>query len=149
MLVFKYDKYIFPGNLSVVTLDPQNETEIYQFIIDNIESVPHLEALLLLWNSRPQPWQVGNLATRLYISPEVVTSLLQDLERRRLVVHVSDPQEGYLYQSDSPERDALIAAVDATYRRELVRISTIIHSKPSLSVREFARAFRFSKERDS
>jgi len=36
--------------------------------------------------------------------------------------------------------------VDETYRREVVRVSTLIHSKPSSPVRDFARAFRFTKE---
>jgi hypothetical protein len=36
--------------------------------------------------------------------------------------------------------------VDATYRRELVRISSMIHSKPSPAVRQFARAFRLKKD---
>jgi hypothetical protein len=38
--------------------------------------------------------------------------------------------------------------VDTAYRREIVRISTMLHSKTSPSVREFARAFRFKKDRD-
>ena len=41
-----------------------------------------------------------------------------------------------------------MAAVDTTYRRELIRVSRLIHSKPSAAVREFARAFRLKKERD-
>jgi DNA-binding MarR family transcriptional regulator len=126
----------------------QDEIEIYRFISDEIESVPHLEALLLLWNSRPQPWTVQNLAQRLYIPIETVQSLIQNLVWRRLVVFVPGPQEGYRYESQSTDQDQLIAAVDATYRREVVRVSTMIHSKPSSSVREFARAFRFTKERD-
>ena len=128
--------------------DAKSENEVYQFIFDQIESVPHLEALLLLWNSRPQPWTIENLAKRLYVHPEVAHALLQDLTRRRLVAIVPGPPEGYRYESESTVKDQLIAAVDATYRREVVRVSTMIHSKPSSSVREFARAFRFTKERD-
>ncbi len=131
-----------------MTEKQQLEEKVYQFILDQVESVPHLEALLLLWNSRPQPWTVENLARRLYVSTEVVGSLLQDLERRRLIVLESGPPQGYRYASESTEKDELIAAVDGTYRREVVRISTMIHSKPSSSVREFARAFRFTKERE-
>jgi predicted transcriptional regulator len=124
------------------------ENKIYQFILDQIESVPHLEALLLLWNSRPQPWTVDNLSSRLYVARDSVNALLQDLTRRKLIVLESGPPEGYRYASDSTtEQDELIAALDALYRREVVRISTMIHSKPSASVREFAKAFRFTRER--
>lgn len=126
----------------------QSEQEVYQFIFDQIESVPHLEALLLLWNSRPQPWTIENMSRRLYVSNQGAAGLLQDLVRRNLIVLVPGSPEGYRYDSGSTEQDQLIAAVDATYRREVVRVSTMIHSKPSASVREFARAFRFTKERD-
>ena len=46
------------------------------------------------------------------------------------------------------DKDELIAAVDSAYRKELIRISRLIHSKPSAAVREFARAFRIKKDRD-
>ena len=103
--------------------------------------------MLLLWNSRPQPWTTKNLSRRLYVSEEVVRALLEDLARRSLIEFVPGLLESYRYESNSAERDQLIAAVDLTYRREVVRISTMIHSKPSSSVREFARAFRLTKER--
>jgi len=49
-----------------------SEEEVYTFVLDEIETVPHLEALLLLWNSRPQPWTIENLSKRLYVSTEIV-----------------------------------------------------------------------------
>jgi len=127
---------------------PRSESEVYQFIRERIESVPHLEAMLLLWNSRPQPWSLGNLAKRLYVSEERVRLLLADLVREELVIQVAGAPDYYGYNSVSTEQDGLIAAVDSTYRRELVRIATLIHSRPPSAVRDFARAFRFKKERE-
>lgn len=46
---------------------PQPEMDAYEFIRQSIDSVPHLEALMLLWNSRPAGWTPEELATRLYI----------------------------------------------------------------------------------
>ena len=37
---------------------------------------------------------------------------------------------------------------NSIYRKELIRISRLIHSKPPAAVREFAKAFRFKKERE-
>lgn len=125
----------------------QTEARVNQFIFDEIDTVPHLEALLLIWNSRPQPWTVENLASRLYVSQETVVRLLNDLMNRNLISKMTAQPEGYRYQS-SLEQDELLADVDAVYRREVVRISTMIHAKPSASVREFARAFRLKKERE-
>ena len=86
------------AELTPVSDHRQHEEEVYQFILDQIESVPHLEALLLLWNSRPQPWTVENLAHRLYVSPDFVGALLQDLVRKRLVSIVSRVPVGYRYK---------------------------------------------------
>jgi len=127
---------------------PHSESEVYEFIRERIESVPHLEAMLLLWNSRPQPWSLENLAKRLYVGQERVRLLLADLIRENLVTLVPGEPDFYGYNSVSTERDDLIAAVDATYRRELVRITTLIHSRPPSAVRDFARAFQFKKERE-
>ena len=127
--------------------NPQGEG-VYDFILERIESVPHLEALLLLWNSRPQPWSVENLAKRLYVPGERVQLLLADLAREDLVACIPGPPEGYEYKSVSEAQDQMMAAVDATYRREVVRVATMIHSRPPSSVRDFARAFRFTREKD-
>jgi predicted ArsR family transcriptional regulator len=121
------------------------DAAVVQFILDQIESVPHLEALLLLRNSRPQKWSVETLGKRLYINPEAVRVILDDLIRRDLVAADSSGPS-YFYESRSPERDEIIAHVDETYRRQVVRISQLIHSKPSAAVRDFARAFRFTKD---
>jgi len=116
--------------------------EVDRFILGEIDSVPHLEALLLLWNSRPRQWSLEELAAYLYIPVERTRQLLYDLQQRELVV-MHDNR--CLYNS-SDARDRLMGAVDSTYRRELVRISNMIHSKASPAVREFARAFRFKKD---
>jgi hypothetical protein len=118
--------------------------EVDQFITDEIDSVPHLEALLLLWNSRPRHWTTNNMAQALYTSEEVAGAILTDLERRGLVT--TTPAGEFAYGSSG--RDRLIEALDRVYRREVVRISRLIHSKPSASVREFARAFRLKKDKD-
>ena len=138
----------YPPSLVKMTDPAAVENAVYDFVLDQIETVPHLEALLLLWNSRPQPWTVENLAKRLYVSTTIVNSLLEDLKRRGLIVCVPGSPDGFRYVPTSIGQDQLLSALDLTYRRETVRISTMIHSKPPSSVRDFARAFRFTKERE-
>jgi hypothetical protein len=122
-----------------------DKTNIDQFLQDQIDTVPHLEALLLLWNSRPKPWLVEDMAKGLYLAPEATKEILDDLVLKTLIVNVSGACETYYYES-IPDRDELLAAVDSTYRRELIRISRLIHSKPSAALRAFAKAFRFKKD---
>ena len=124
-----------------------DEPDVDQFLRDQIDTVPHLEALLLLWNSRPQPWSVEKMAKALFLESEAAQVILEDLSRRSLIKTVSDAGGYYRYEPE-PERDRLISDVDSTYRRELIRISRLIHSKPSAAVRAFARAFRIKKERE-
>lgn len=131
-----------------MTEDNAEEREVYQFIFDKIDSVPHLEALLLLWNSRPSKWSADDLSKRLYVDRNIARKLLEDLSRGQLIAASPGAAEQYFYDSKSAEGDHLIELVDLTYRKQVVRISTIIHSKASSAVRDFARAFRFTKERE-
>jgi predicted ArsR family transcriptional regulator len=121
-----------------------SDAEVIQFILDQVESVPHLEALLLLRSTRPRKWTVEELSKRLYITREAVRILLDDLIRRRLLL--VDSADSTYYYAAPEEQDRLIGSVDETYRRQLVRVSQLIHSKPSAAVRDFARAFRFTKD---
>jgi len=115
--------------------------EVDRFILDQIDSVPHIEALLILWNSRPKAWPVEELAALLYLPQDRTRQILADLEQRSLAI---SGEVGCSYNPACP-RDHLLAALDQTWRHELVRVSNLIHSKASPGVREFARAFRFRK----
>lgn len=123
-------------------------TDVYEYILEKIDSVPHLEAVILLWNSRPVGWSADELASRLYVPSERAVEIVQDLMRQQLAQQTagSPPRFSYLPRSD--EQNEWMFRVDTAYRREIVRISTMLHSKASPSVREFARAFRFKKDRD-
>lgn len=124
----------------------QEERRVEEFILEKIDSVAHLEALLLVWNSRPKQWSPEEMASRLYVDIRIARELLADLQRSDLIVAVSSSNESYCYETRSEERDQLIRLVDATYRYQVVRISNLIHSKGSSAVRDFARAFRFTKK---
>lgn len=124
--------------------NPPADAAVVQFILDEIESVPHLEALLLIRSSRPRKWTVEDLSKRLYISREGVRILLDDLIRRKLALFDA-PSSTYSYAA-SEDRDRVIRSLDEIYRRQVVRVSQLIHSKPSAAVRDFARAFRFTKK---
>lgn len=124
------------------------EQQVYEFILHEIDSVPHLEALLLLWNTRPNAWIAEDVGKRLYVKTSFAGALLRDLARQNFLTVSSDVPERFFYQSSGAERDRLIALLDSAYRHEVVRISTLIHSKASSAVLDFARAFRFTKERE-
>jgi len=122
--------------------------QVDQFILEQIDTVPHLEALLLVWNRRPKAWSVPEMAKALYVPEELAAKVLRDLTQRGLVGESPESAGQYRYSSVSEDQDGLMRQVDATYRRELIRVSRMIHSKAPSSLREFARAFRFTKEKE-
>lgn len=124
------------------------EEEIFRFILNQIDSVPQMEALLLLWESRPKQWSDSEIAKRLYVGADFARNIVQELVRRRVLVTSHQSPKRYWYESKSDDLDRLVEAVAATYRRDLVRVSTFIHTKASSAVRDFAQAFKFTKERD-
>jgi len=126
--------------------DRQRRADVDRFILDRIESVPHLEALLLLWRDRARNWSAESLSERLWVTADAAKDILMDLARDRLITAVPG-SDLYQYQSD-PDMDRLLDSLSASYRQDLIGISTMIHSKGSSAVREFARAFRLKKEQE-
>jgi DNA-binding MarR family transcriptional regulator len=120
--------------------------QVDRFLVDEIDTVPQLEALLLIWNGRPKTWCCSEIAKALYISPELAQEVIQHLEQHRLLVRFDGSADCYRLRTDSEELEQLLAGVDEMYRRELVRISNLIHEKASRAVRDFASAFRFKME---
>jgi len=116
--------------------------EVDRFVLAEIDSVPHIEALLLLWNGRATAHRAEKLTALLYLPIEHTLKILEDLQQRNMILRT---EAGYAYNPDYP-RDDLMQQVDKTWRSELVRLSNMIHSKASPAVREFARAFRLKKD---
>ena len=123
----------------------EDTPNVERFIRDEIDSVPHLEALLLLWRNAPNSWSASQLATHLYIHDGQGSMIAEDLHRRGLIAR--DSSGAFFYDTSRADLNELVQAVDETYRRELIRISGIIHSKASPGIRAFADAFRFRREK--
>lgn len=143
-------------NLSLLTdnsrmQDPELPADVLRFIVERIDSVPHLEALLLLWGSGERRWNEAEVASRVYVPGDTARSVLQALAQRRLIraEHGGEAGSGLLYVYDPAWDEAaggLMALVADTYRRQLVRVAKVIHAKASPSVQEFARAFQLKKD---
>lgn len=124
-------------------MEPELPEEIVRFILNRIDSVSHMEALLLLWDSPEKAWTEAEIAARVYVSVDAARAILQDLVGRRLATIRGDSSAGYLYDSAWDPTGAEMAAVARTYRQQLVRVASLIHSKGSPALRDFARAFQF------
>lgn len=129
-------------------VDKKDErSTVDEFVLEKIDTVPEIEALLLIWNKRPKVWSVSEMASALYISPEGTQAVLRDLVKKGLLALQSPEPGAYLYRSPSVEWEDFMVLLDRTYRHELIRISKLIHAKAPSAVEQFARAFRFAKEK--
>ena len=123
----------------------QLPADVTRFIENQIDSVPHMEALLLLWQSAREAWGAEQLSARIYVSPDTAAQILRDLARRQLARSMSEDPDRFVYD-DTWDEAGLMARVAEAYRRHLVLVAHKIHSKASGSVREFARAFEIKKD---
>jgi len=78
------------------------QADVYEYILEKIESVPHLEAVILLWNSRPVGWTAEELASRIYVPAERTFEIVQDLIHQQFVQQSagSPPRFSYLPHSE-------------------------------------------------
>jgi predicted transcriptional regulator len=124
--------------------------DVLRFILDRIDSVPHLEALLLLWDSNGRAWTDAEVANRVYVPGDTARGVLERLVQRGLVraEQAPPPRSGtfFVYNPAWDADGTLMPRVAATYRRQLVKVATVIHAKASSSVEEFAKAFQLKKD---
>lgn len=117
---------------------------VLEFLAASIETVPELEALVLIRSEQSRAWQVEDLASRLYLSPPAAMQVCTSLQRRGLV---REAEAGRYEYSVASDKDRQVAEVIQYYQQHLVQVARLIHSGPSAAVREFARAFDFKKDK--
>jgi hypothetical protein len=126
---------------------PEIPARVLQFLAERIDTVPQLEALLLLWENPQREWSEEELAARIYVGRPVAATILQALQRQQLATAESDTAARYRYNPQWDPTGDVMPEVAAAYRRHLVQLATFIHSRASTAVREFARAFDLKKDR--
>jgi len=116
---------------------------VRRLVVEAIDSVPELEAVLLLRSHADRDWSVEEAGARLYVSVTVAAHVLDVLTQRGFLTRTG---ERYRYAPTTMELDAAVAMLAATYATKLIAVTRLIHSKPSPSVMQFADAFRLRKE---
>ena len=119
--------------------------DVLEFIARRIDSVPHLEALLLMREKSDESWTQDVISHRVYVSRDQAGAILQDLARHGFITPAERP-DCFRYEP-SWDQAQIMAKVAATYRQHLVQTAELIHSKAGLgAVKEFARAFKFKNK---
>ena len=115
---------------------------VKRLITESIDSVPELEAIMLLRDQKAHEWTAAETGARLYVSATMAAYLLSVLSERGFFSHEGDV---YRYAPVTPELEASVELLAESYSGALIAVTTAIHSKPSSSVRQFADAFRLRK----
>jgi hypothetical protein len=99
--------------------------QIAQFIVEKIDSVAQLEALLLLCGKPEDRWSLQALARLLYIDEKQTAELLSRLAVQRLVSADGEPPL-YCYDPSSTDVRNLVDRLAEIYAKQLVRATQLI-----------------------
>jgi hypothetical protein len=125
-------------------ISPPLPHEVLRFIEERIDTVPELEALLMM-AAQAHSWSVQDIAARTYVSLENARGILDSLQRRRLITREGASGRFVFDPADVQDR-ALVASVAQAYQSNLSLVAKLIHDKASGAIREFARAFDMKKD---
>lgn len=119
--------------------------EIRRFILSNIPSVPHLEALLLMRSEADHQWSINELAKRLFINEQKTRGILEHLQAAGVVSDLGGDPRLYQYYPPSDELKDLIDNLALTYSSSLIEVTNLIHSNMDQKAHKFANAFVWRK----
>ena len=115
--------------------------DIEEFILDHIDSIAQLEALLLFRANPDNLWDAAATARRLYIGEREGQEILARLCAEGFI---SRDNNAYRY-TPVADKAVLIDRLAEAYARHLIPITNIIHQRPG-RIREFADAFKLRRE---
>ena len=121
--------------------------DVKQFIVERIDSIAQLEALLLVRDSPQVDWTVNAVAKRLYIGEQEARVILQRLYADGFLIASPEKSLVYRYHVRSPELGQTVDRVAALYSMYLIPVTNLIHAKPRTRVQEFADAFKLKSDK--
>ena len=116
--------------------------DIRQFILDHINSIAQLEALVLLRSEPGADWDIATIARRVYIKEAQAKDALDGLCAAGLVIANND---SYRSTAQSAELGDFVVRLLKLYSRHLIPVTNLVHGKPRNP--RFADAFKFRKDR--
>jgi hypothetical protein len=109
-----------------------------RLIAERINSVPEVEAILLLRQHSDREWAASDVARVLYVSDSIAEELLSGLAERGVLAR---HETAYHYAPETPDMEAAVSALEQAYTHQLIAVTRLIHSKRGAKVRSLARAF--------
>jgi len=119
--------------------------DVRTFLLQHIDSIAQLEALLLLRADPTCTWSAETIAKRLYIATQEAVVVLEHLASHSFLTMPQDLPGSYQYHPASSAVARMVDQIAALYAKYLIPVTHIIHSKPRTRVQEFADAFKLRK----
>lgn len=114
-------------------------------IAEHISSVAQLEIILLLRHAPDQSWSAEDLSQQLRTEPAWVTQVLRDLCARGFCEQSDEPSARFRFKPKNAEMGQMLNDLARDYLIHRVRITEMIYSRPSESIRAFTDAFNLRK----
>ena len=131
-----------PNNLEVMTKQHISE-DLKSFIKEKIQTVPRLEALLLLHNQQSRSFTVAEVANELSFENEAAKDQLTALEMIGVVVQSNTGQPNYRYHPLNATLRSMVEQLATGYSKQRVPILSVMLAEHHDRTRLFAEAFRF------
>jgi hypothetical protein len=116
--------------------------ELRDFLARHIDSIAHLEALLLLRSAVDATWDAQTTAQRLYIAAPEAAEVLAHLAAHGFLAR---NENGYRFDPETQDLRGMTDLLAEHYKRHLIPITNLIHAKPR-RIRQFADAFKLKKD---
>jgi len=123
---------------------PQN---VRALITDFVDSVVHLEILLLISRNPQEAFSAEAVGKKLGIRPDWAEADLGVLASRGLLEASGEAPRVYRYAPRTEELRAAIGGLDLAYQQRRVSVINLIFAKPIDRLRDFADAFRLRKDK--
>jgi hypothetical protein len=116
--------------------------DLRDFIVESIDSVGQLEALLLLRKHPEQAWSTAQLASRLYVGDSEAAAIVAHLVELGFAIGTVDS----CHYNRAAKQVAIVDRLAEAYARQLIPITNLIHAKPR-GIRAFADAFKIKRDK--
>src|SRR5690349_23826783 len=101
---------------------PAIPDRVRRLILEALDSVAELEALLLLRETVPRAWLPEAASARLYVSPAVAAYSLAALAKRGLL---HETEMGFIFQPASASLAEDVEALATAYSRSLIAVTQL------------------------
>lgn len=117
------------------------DKDILDFVSASLKKISDLELLLFLRAAPGRSWTLPELVRELRSSALTVDGALAQLSASRLVME-TEPGV-FTLASATPEREAILAALDTLYRERPFTLISFMVEQASAPLKSFSDAFKF------